>query len=189
MNERDSFYWHDYETFGTDPCRDRPAQFAGQRTTLQLDPVGEPLVIYCKPAADVLPQPQACLVTGISPQHAEREGLGEADFAARIQEELAQPGTCGAGYNSIRFDDEFLLFGLYRNFYDPYERGDSEGEFSPFVTDMDDGADITSWIAKQPFCNGKVGMWGGSYLGYSQWATAKERPPHLTTIVPTAADA
>jgi exodeoxyribonuclease-1 len=122
MSERDSFYWHDYETFGTDPCRDRPAQFAGQRTTLQLDPVGEPLVIYCKPAADVLPQPQACLVTGISPQHAEREGLGEADFAARIQEELAQPGTCGAGYNSIRFDDEFTRNLLYRNFYDPYAR-------------------------------------------------------------------
>jgi exodeoxyribonuclease-1 len=117
-----SFYWHDYETFGTDPRRDRPVQFAGQRTTLELEPVGEPLSIYCKPARDVLPQPAACMVTGITPQHADREGVIEAEFAARINEELALPGTCGAGYNSIRFDDEFTRNLLYRNFYDPYER-------------------------------------------------------------------
>ena len=117
-----SFYWHDYETSGTDSRRDRPVQFAGQRTTLELEPIGEPLSIYCKPARDVLPQPAACLVTGITPQLADRQGVIEAEFAARINEELALPGTCGAGYNSIRFDDEFTRNLLYRNFYDPYER-------------------------------------------------------------------
>ena len=102
---RPSFYWHDYETFGTDPRRDRPAQFAGQRTTLDLEPVGEPLTLFCKPAPDVLPQPASCLVTGITPQQTEREGVIEAEFAARIHEELAVPQTCAAGFNSIRFDD------------------------------------------------------------------------------------
>ena len=121
MNQA-SFFWHDYETSGTDPRRDRAVQFAGQRTTLELEPVGDPVSIYCKPAADVLPRPAACLVTGISPQQAEREGIIEADFTARIQEELALPGTCGVGYNSLRFDDEFTRNLLYRNFYDPYER-------------------------------------------------------------------
>jgi len=117
-----SFYWHDYETFGTDPRRDRPAQFAGQRTTLDLEPVGDALSIFCLPAPDILPQPMSCLITGITPQRAQREGLREAEFAARVHEELAAPGTCGAGFNSIRFDDEFTRNLLYRNFYDPYER-------------------------------------------------------------------
>lgn len=117
-----SFYWHDYETFGTDSKRDRPSQFAGLRTNLELEPVGEPLTIYCKPAPDVLPQPEACLLTGITPQQAQREGVIEAEFAARIHEELAAPGTCGVGYNSIRFDDEFTRNLFYRNFYEPYTR-------------------------------------------------------------------
>jgi exodeoxyribonuclease-1 len=118
----ESFFWHDYETTGTDSRRDRPVQFAGQRTTLELEPVGEPLSIYCQPARDIVPQPAACLITGITPQRCERKGVIEAEFAARIHEELAQPGTCGAGFNSIRFDDEFTRNLLYRNFYDPYER-------------------------------------------------------------------
>ena len=122
-----SFFWHDYETFGTDPRGDRPAQFAGQRTTLELEPIGEPVAFYCKPALDVLPQPAACLITGITPQLAEREGLIEAEFAARVHEELAQPGTCSVGYNSMRFDEEFTRNLLYRNFYEPYEREWKDG--------------------------------------------------------------
>lgn len=122
-----SFFWHDYETFGTDPRRDRPAQFAGLRTTLELDPIGEPVSIFCKPARDVLPRPEACLITGITPQFAEREGLIETEFAGRVQEELGEPGTCGIGYNSLRFDDEFTRNLLYRNFYDPYEREWKDG--------------------------------------------------------------
>jgi exodeoxyribonuclease-1 len=97
MNGFTSFYWHDYETFGIDPCRDRPAQFAGQRTNRDLEPIGDPLAIYCKPARDVLPNPISCLITGITPQRAERDGVVEAEFAARIHEELAEPGTCAVG--------------------------------------------------------------------------------------------
>jgi len=65
-------------------------------------------------------------------------------------------------------------------------RGNSEGEFRPFIQEAKDGYDVVEWLAKQPYCNGKVSMWGGSYAGYDQWATAKEFPPHLTTIVPVA---
>src|SRR5512140_94327 len=99
MSAAPSFYWHDYETFGTDPCRERPSQFAGQRTTLDLEPVGDPLALYCKPPRDVLPRPISCLITGITPQRAERDGVIEAEFAARIHEEMSQPGTCSAGFN------------------------------------------------------------------------------------------
>ena len=117
-----TFYWHDYETWGADPSRDRAAQFAGIRTDEALNIVGKPLSIYCKPAKDMLPQPEACLVTGITPQAALAEGTNEADFFERVHRELAHPRTCGVGYNSIRFDDEVTRYGLYRNFFDPYER-------------------------------------------------------------------
>ena len=117
-----TLYWHDYETFGADPKRDRAAQFAGLRTDEALNEIGEPLVIYCKPARDMLPHPEACLLTGITPQIAEAEGLLEPEFIACIHAELAQPGTCGVGYNTLRFDDEVTRFALYRNFYDPYGR-------------------------------------------------------------------
>lgn len=122
MNPPASFYWHDYETFGADPARDRIAQFAGRRTNAELEPVDEPLVLYCQPALDVLPHPEACLITGITPQQAQREGMPEPEFIRQIHDQLARSGTCGVGYNSIRFDDEFTRHALYRNFYDPYER-------------------------------------------------------------------
>ena len=118
----ETIYWHDYETFGADPRRDRPAQFAGIRTNLELQVVGEPLVLFCRPANDFLPQPDACLITGITPQQALTEGLPEAEFMARIHDEFARPQTCVAGYNNIRFDDEVTRNALYRNFFDPYAR-------------------------------------------------------------------
>ncbi len=117
-----TLYWHDYETFGTDPRRDRPVQFAGVRTDEGLNEIGEPLVVYCKPPSDILPQPIACLVTGITPQLAEAKGVPEPDFIEQIHAEMAQPGTCGVGYNSLRFDDEVTRYTLYRNFFDPYAR-------------------------------------------------------------------
>ena len=122
-----TLFWHDYETTGADSRRDRAVQFAGMRTNLELEPVAEPVMLYCQPVADVLPHPQACLITGITPQHAMREGILEADFAAVVQEELGAPGTCGVGYNSLRFDDEFTRHLLYRNFHDPYEREWKDG--------------------------------------------------------------
>ncbi|NBV74630.1 MAG: exodeoxyribonuclease I [Methylococcaceae bacterium] len=116
-----SFYWHDYETFGIDPQQDRASQFAGIRTDLEFNIIDEPLVVYCRLAEDCLPSPEACLITGITPQRV-AHGLNEAEFIARIHEQLARPQTCGVGYNSIRFDDEVTRNLLYRNFYDPYAR-------------------------------------------------------------------
>lgn len=117
-----SFLWYDLETFGRDPRRTRIAQFAAIRTDLELREIGEPVSIYCRPADDLLPSPEAVLITGITPQQAAREGMSESAFFAQVQEEMAVPGTCAVGYNSLRFDEEFLRFGLYRNFHDPYER-------------------------------------------------------------------
>ncbi|GAB1263507.1 exodeoxyribonuclease I [Aurantivibrio infirmus] len=117
-----TLYWHDYETWGEVPNLDKPSQFAGVRTNEELEIVGDPLSIYCQPASDCLPKPEACLVTGITPQHALKHGLPDYEFMAKIHRELSRPGTCGVGYNSIRFDDEVTRNGLFRNFYDPYER-------------------------------------------------------------------
>jgi len=117
-----SFYWHDYETFGVDPRRDRAVQFAGVRTDFDFNIIEEPLVIYCKLTDDSLPQPEACVVTGITPQLAEEKGLCEAEFIRLIHQQLAVKGTCTLGYNNLRFDDEVTRNLLYRNFYDPYAR-------------------------------------------------------------------
>ncbi|HEX7815095.1 exodeoxyribonuclease I [Dyella sp.] len=117
-----TFFWHDYETYGSDTWRDRPSQFAGIRTTMDLEIVGEPVMFFARPPREMPPSPEACLITGITPQQAEREGLGEADFASRVHEQLAQAGTCGVGYNSLRFDDEITRQMLFRNFYEPYGR-------------------------------------------------------------------
>ena len=117
-----SIYWHDYETFGVNPKTDRPVQFAGIRTDFDLNIISDPLVHYAKPADDFLPHPQACLVTGITPQHALEHGIPETEFMQKILHEFSQPNTCVAGYNSLRFDDEVTRYTLYRNLYDPYAR-------------------------------------------------------------------
>jgi exodeoxyribonuclease-1 len=118
----DTFYWHDYETSGIDHARDRPLQFAGLRTDLDLNEIGAPLELYCAPADDLLPAPEACLVTGITPQHAREHGVREAEFVDRVLAELGRPGTCALGYNTLRFDDEISRHALYRNLHDPYAR-------------------------------------------------------------------
>lgn len=119
---QNTLYWHDYETFGLDPMRDRPVQFAGIRTDEALNIIGEPLNILARPTPDSLPHPISSLITGITPQQALEQGLPEAEFIARILGELSQPGTCGVGYNSMRFDDEVTRNTLYRNLHDPYAR-------------------------------------------------------------------
>ena len=117
-----SIFWYDFETTGVDPRRDRPLQVAGLRTDEALNIIGEPINLYCRPADDILPHPAACLVTGIHPRTLQEQGMDEAEFMTRLHAELARPGTCTAGYNSLRFDDEFTRHGLYRNFFDPYAR-------------------------------------------------------------------
>jgi exodeoxyribonuclease-1 len=131
-----TFYWHDYETWGTNPRCDRAVQFAGVRTDQDLNPLGNPLVLFSKPADDMLPHPEAALVTGLTPQRALAEGVCEAEFMAAIHEELARPGTCGVGYNSIRFDDEFTRYGFYRNFIDAYGREWQNGNSRWDLIDM-----------------------------------------------------
>ena len=115
-----SFFWHDYETWGANPRIDRPAQFAGIRTNQELDIIDEPVTFYCQPTTDFLPQPEAVLITGITPQIATNKGINEAKFFQQIHSEFLKPGSCTVGYNSIRFDDEVTRFGFYRNFIDPY---------------------------------------------------------------------
>ncbi|KEY60332.1 exodeoxyribonuclease I [Serratia sp. DD3] len=115
-----TFYIHDYETFGKSPSLDRPAQFAGVRTDLDFNLIEEPLVVYCAPADDYLPDPEAVMITGITPQQALAKGVNEAEFARQIHQAFSVPGTCILGYNNIRFDDEVSRNIFYRSFYDPY---------------------------------------------------------------------
>jgi exodeoxyribonuclease-1 len=122
VNKQATFLWHDYETFGAQPMVDRPAQFAALRTDMDLQPLEDPVVFYCAPADDMLPHPEACLITGITPQIARQRGLKEADFAAAVLAQMEPAGTCSAGYNSIRFDDVVTRNLLYRNLREPYER-------------------------------------------------------------------
>ncbi|MDR0806107.1 MAG: exodeoxyribonuclease I [Enterobacteriaceae bacterium] len=115
-----TFYVHDYETFGISPAYDRPAQFAGVRTDGDFNIIDEPLVIYCKPADDYLPDPDAVMITGITPQEARSKGMVEAAFTRQIHEQFSAPNTCILGYNNVRFDDEVSRNIFYRNFFDPY---------------------------------------------------------------------
>jgi len=117
-----SLFWYDYETTGINPRCDRPLQVAGIRTDLALNEIDEPVNLYCQPSDDILPHPMACMITGITPGRLAEQGLGEADFMTRVHEQLARPGTCGVGYNTLRFDDEMTRYSLYRNFFDPYAR-------------------------------------------------------------------
>lgn len=131
-----TLFWHDYETTGLDKARDRPMQFAGIRTDVNLKIIDEPIMEYCKLGPDVLPDPGACLLTGISPLLCDAKGLAEADFARLIQSELGRPGTCGVGYNTIRFDDEFTRHLLFRTMRDPYHREWANGNSRWDILDL-----------------------------------------------------
>jgi len=117
-----TYFWHDYETFGANPKRDKPAQFAGIRTDADFNIIGEPVVLYCQPPVDMLGHPEATLITGITPQIALEKGVPEPEFIETIVAEMATPGTCSVGYNSLAFDDEVTRHTLWRNFFDPYAR-------------------------------------------------------------------
>ena len=116
-----SFFFYDLETSGFSPREARIMQFAGQRTDLNLNPVGEPVNFLVKITDDILPDVDATLITGITPQMTLSDGLTEAEFLREFEENIATPGTVFMGFNSIRFDDEFMRCLHYRNFYDPYE--------------------------------------------------------------------
>lgn len=116
-----SFYFYDLETSGVSAKNARIMQFAGQRTDLNLVPLGEPDNIIIKLTDDILPEPDAILITGITPQSTLADGITEAEFLRYFQERIAVPDTIFVGFNNVRFDDEFMRYTLYRNFYDPYE--------------------------------------------------------------------
>ena len=115
-----TFFFYDLETSGLSARDDRIMQFAGIRTTLELEPIGEPYNILVKLNDDTLPSPDALMVTGITPQQTTADGITEAEFAKLLMEEVFTPDTITVGFNSIRFDDEFIRHLFWRNFYDPY---------------------------------------------------------------------
>ena len=116
-----TFFFYDLETSGLYPREDRIMQFAGQRTTMDLTPIGEPVNILVKMTDDALPSPGAINVTGITPQMTLADGVNEAEFCKFVTEEVFTPETCAVGYNTVRFDDEFMRAILWRNFHEPYE--------------------------------------------------------------------
>lgn len=116
-----TFYFFDLETSGFSPRDDRIMQFAGQRTDSNLKLIGDPDNILIKLTTDVLPSPEAVLVTGITPQQTLADGISEAEFCQYFINEIATTGTCFVGFNNLRFDNDFIRFILWRNFYDAYE--------------------------------------------------------------------
>ncbi len=116
-----SFFFYDLETSGFSARDHRIMQFAGMRTDMELRPVGEPVNVLIKMGDDSLPDVDAVFITGITPQQTLAEGITEAEFLHRFEHEIAIPGTIFLGFNTVRFDDEFMRALHYRNFYDPYE--------------------------------------------------------------------
>ncbi|HMR73107.1 MAG TPA: exonuclease domain-containing protein, partial [Candidatus Saccharibacteria bacterium] len=116
-----TFFFYDLETSGLNARSQRVMQFAGQRTDEQLNPIGEPVNLLVRLSDDVLPEPYAIVVTGITPQQTLTDGISEPEFCQFLTSEVFTPNTVALGYNSIRFDDEFIRHTLWRNFYDPYE--------------------------------------------------------------------
>lgn len=116
-----TFFFYDLETSGVNPRTSRIMQFAGMRTDMDMKPIGEPVNIMIKLAPDVVPEPDAIMITGITPQQTLADGVTEAEFLKIFFAEVCVPGTIFLGFNTVRFDDEFMRHLLYRNFYDPYE--------------------------------------------------------------------
>jgi len=121
MQNQPTFYWHDYETWGLNASLDRPSQFAGIRTDMDFNIIGDPDMFYCRLSDDYFPNLESALITGITPEITQAEGIPEFEFARKINQQFSQLNTCVVGYNTIRFDEEFSRNLFYRNFYDPYE--------------------------------------------------------------------
>ena len=116
-----TFFFYDLETSGLNAREDRIMQFAGRRTSMDLTPIGESYNMLVALSDDTLPNPDALMVTGITPQKTVDEGYSEAQFARILNDEIFTPDTIVVGFNNVRFDDEFIRHLLWRNFYDPYE--------------------------------------------------------------------
>lgn len=122
-----TFFFYDLETSGLSPRQSRIMQFAGIRTDMDLNQIGEPINIMVKLSDDILPDPGAVMVTGITPQQTLTDGYSEPEFCKLLMDEVFIADTITVGFNSVRFDDEFIRHTFWRNFYDPYEWAWSEG--------------------------------------------------------------
>lgn len=122
-----TFFFYDLETSGLNAREARIMQFAGIRTDMDLKPIGEPVNVLVKLSDDILPSPEALMVTGITPQQTVNDGYNEAEFSRMLSTEIFTPETIIVGFNNIRFDDEFVRHLFWRNFYDPYEWSWKEG--------------------------------------------------------------
>jgi exodeoxyribonuclease-1 len=122
-----TFFFYDLETSGLSGRSDRIMQFAGIRTDMDLNPIGEPVNVLVAINDDTLPSPDALMVTGITPQQTVVDGYTEAQFANIVLNEIFIEDTIAVGFNNIRFDDEFIRHLLWRNFRDPYEWSWREG--------------------------------------------------------------
>ncbi|MFZ1812013.1 MAG: exodeoxyribonuclease I [Candidatus Saccharimonadales bacterium] len=122
-----SYFFYDLETSGFSPRDDRIMQFAGQRTDMNVQPIGEPINLMVRLSDDILPSPDAIAITGITPQMTLTDGYSEKEFCELLMSDIFTPGTIAVGFNNVRFDDEFIRHTLWRNFYDPYEWTWSDG--------------------------------------------------------------
>jgi putative CocE/NonD family hydrolase len=159
--------------------------------------IGRVLVVYlvalilgATPRPSAAGEPQVEVIWGV--QIAIRDGsrLNATVYRPLEMEEALPVIFTMTPYTSDTYHERgwyFAQHGYVFVLVDVRGRGNSEGDFEPFSQEAEDGYDVVEWLAGQPWCNGRVGMWGGSYAGYNQWAVAKEFPPHLATIVPAAA--
>jgi len=116
-----TLFFYDLETSGLSARNDRVMQFAGIRTDMDLEQIGESVNILVKLNDDTLPSPEAVMVTGITPQQTQDEGYSEAEFTKMLVNDIFAPDTIAVGFNNIRFDDEFIRHLFWRNFFDAYE--------------------------------------------------------------------
>ena len=120
-SSKPSFYWYDIETTGTNPRKDRILQFAGIRTDLELNELADPDEFHVQIPPEVIPDPEAVLITGLTPTRLREQGIPEWRLMRALQTTFRRPSTCIVGYNNVRFDDEFLRFGFFRYLFPPYE--------------------------------------------------------------------
>lgn len=146
-----------------------------------------PIYAQQKPAAE---EPPVDMQWAVKIPMRDGVKLNATVFIAHGQKEPVPVIFTFTPYIGDSYTDRAMYFARHGYVYalvDVRGRGNSGGEFEPFANEGHDGYDVVEWLAKQPYCNGKVTMWGGSYAGFDQWTVLKEFPPHLATIVPAAA--